>query len=201
MPIKRWIICISGFMQTRSTYGGIPALWHELHTNYTQPGVVVYPAPWASDWAHLAEWIERRSDPDQHPRIDVFAYSWGVGFGLVNLAKYLKRRGMHIDNAVTSDGVACVGPKYVRAVLAYCPEGRLDVGDNIRRVVSYRQKNEPIRLERHGLRLKLFGLRGHKVYKGSEPQEEHIDNMGRYHSSMDESPEFLEMCRTISEEG
>jgi len=192
--VERWIICIPGYLQRRgSSRAAIPALHRELAFAHAGPTCWVEMFPWHSDWRDVAEWIVQSSAP--RPRIDVFAYSWGVGFGFLRLAKYLRRHDIEIQNAVLCDGVAHVGPGFaglhtLSKLLAFLPAWEIVIPDNVRAVYPLRQ--EQTRLRGHAMRcadpnatrLAPFVLDPH-----------------RGHTEMDESPSFLGLCKAIAKYG
>lgn len=101
---------ISGFTQTEETWNGVQELREELLSEldeYSALSVRVRLNPWGANWYENARQIYmlRERYPKEPFTVIVFAYSWGVGSGLVNLAKYLDRFGVDIAKAVISDGI------------------------------------------------------------------------------------------------
>lgn len=120
LAIADWHICISGYRQHEGQFTGLHCAWLALR-NLSTPKCCVELRKWDSDWRGLAEliWLTRPdSDPTrpsatvpgwhgrrEQPRVNIYAYSWGVGYGFVRLAKALGRRGITVDNAVLCDPV------------------------------------------------------------------------------------------------
>lgn len=151
-PVKDWLICIGGFMQDRSlATSGICGLAHELRDEY--PQVLVDYEPWKCDWNSTAEWIFRWSRFDSRnahgtpPRIMAVAYSWGAGWGLIQLAKHLADRGLWIDAAVVSDAVRHIGWQWshyigLSQLAAYIPYWSIEKPDNILDLHWFRQNRK-----------------------------------------------------------
>jgi len=188
---ERWLICIPGYMQRRGDPGaGVPALHRELSAAYNGPTCRVDLFLWDSKWRDLARWIDQSSI--RAARIDVFAYSWGVGFGFLRLAKYLRRHGREIQNAVLCDGVAHVGPGLgpfhtASKSLAFLPCWSIRIPDNVRAVHRLRQENSL--------------LRGHPIHR-ADPNRTRlatpIYDVHRVHATMDDSPAFFGLCKEIA---
>lgn len=105
-PILSWHICISGFTQRENSLHGIVRLWRDLHGKLESAESVVSLRTWNSRWADLAEHILLiQQNQGQAIRIAVYAYSYGAGWGLVQFAKQLRRRGLWVDVAVLADPV------------------------------------------------------------------------------------------------
>lgn len=151
-PVKDWLIFIGGFMQDRAlAETGMCGLAHRARDRY--PQVLVDYEPWKCDWKSTAEWIFRWSRydvlncGDLPPRIMVVAYSWGAGWGLVQLAEHLQDRGLMIDVAVASDAVRHIGWNWSHAVglsqlLAYFPYWSIEKPGNIDKLHWFRQSRK-----------------------------------------------------------
>ncbi len=157
-PIRRWHICISGFLQRPGRPSGIHALWRLIRARVQNGDTCVECRTWSDDWQACAEWIHQfrpvpsapgpASSPGvpavsqptpQPPRVFVYAYSWGAGFGFIQLARALERKGIPIECAVLSD------PVYRSRLLsfrwlAFVPWCRLKIPANVREVVWVRQR-------------------------------------------------------------
>jgi len=103
--ITDWHICISGFRQHEGELSGLHRVWLSL-LDLSMPRCQVLLREWDSDWRGLAEliWLTR-PELDGQPLVNIYAYSWGVGHGFVNLARELGRRGITVDNAVLCDPI------------------------------------------------------------------------------------------------
>ncbi len=145
-PVTDWLIFIGGFMQDRSlAVSGMCGMAHEARDRYKGRGVEVTYEPWKSDWKSFAEWVFRwsrfdRSSPDNSepvpPTIIVAAYSWGAGWGLLQLASHLAVRGLHINVAIACDGVRHIGWGWshtlgISQALAYLPFWKLQKPESI----------------------------------------------------------------------
>jgi pimeloyl-ACP methyl ester carboxylesterase len=101
---------ISGFTQSEEQWNGVQELREKLLSeldDYSSLSVRIRLDVWKSDWYAIARQIYmlRERYPQEPFRVVAFAYSWGVGNGLVRLAKNLDRFGVDIDHAVVSDPV------------------------------------------------------------------------------------------------
>ena len=105
--VIRWHQCISGFTQTERRCHGVLKLSEKLHAcGYNNHVSRVSLRPWNSDWSETAEHIWLIG---QHHRaevvVNIYAYSWGVGWGAVKLCRELKKRGVMVNALVSADGV------------------------------------------------------------------------------------------------
>lgn len=103
---------ISGVTQDESKWNGSLTLREKLLAHlddYSPLAVRVRYDQWNANWKHVARQmhlLRDRYEPKGEPfSVVVFAYSWGVGNGLVKLAKELKRYGIGIECAVICDGI------------------------------------------------------------------------------------------------
>lgn len=131
-----WVYVIPGFTQTRGTRTRLIDLWADFHAEYAGPSAVVQLQPWCSDWASEAEFIARSSRT--YPRIFVVAYSWGAGYGFVQLAKHLADRGLDVLRAWLIDPV--YRHRYwLGQWRAFVPSVPITVPANVKRVSWWRQ--------------------------------------------------------------
>src|SRR3972149_10563707 len=100
---------ISGFTQTDGEWTGCDELREIILAetdNYSAMSVRPRVYRWADPWRriardmHLIRWRYHR----EPFAVVACAYSFGAGYGLVKLAKNLKRYGIGIDTAGISDG-------------------------------------------------------------------------------------------------
>ena len=101
---------ISGFTQTEETWNGVQELREKILAetdDYSALAVRVRLDTWNADWKAIARQIYMlRQRYHREPFVVLaFCYSWGVGNGLVKLAKQLDRYGVDVAHAVVSDGV------------------------------------------------------------------------------------------------
>lgn len=133
-PISRRLICISGFRQSAKYRSGSEKLRLELQQfNCLHTHVSV--EDWNTDWEAYVSRIVRLGPRDVSCfDIRVFAYSWGVGYGFVQLAKYLAMEGIHVKGAVLCDGV--YHPNYALRFLNWFGAFRaIDMTSNLSRKV------------------------------------------------------------------
>jgi len=179
--ISAWHIVISGFSQRLGQTTGCQRLWMDLGCLRSDTTVVEF-RPWDSDWGDLAELVKIASDP--LPMINVYAYSWGAGYGAIQLARQLRRRQLVVDRAVFADPVyhakTLVG-RMCAHVLAYCPCWRITIPDNVLSVKSTIQRTSLL----HGHRLRAENPSRTKIHKPIRVVADH-----RW---MDDSPEFCQL--------
>lgn len=101
---------ISGWTQTEETWNGVQELREKIIAeldDYSSLSVRVRLDEWNGNWKGAARqlYMLRERYEDEKFTVVVFAYSWGVGNGLVNFATYLDRFGIDIQKAVVSDPV------------------------------------------------------------------------------------------------
>lgn len=104
-PITRWIIPISGFSQHPNQRTGMSELALKMQEGIGKaPGCWVLPVlVWNADWASLARSIQVNSCHDT--KIFIVAYSWGAGWGSVQLSRKLRIIGMEVDAMFLCDPV------------------------------------------------------------------------------------------------
>ncbi len=184
--IRSWHIVIPGFCQDRSEPNGCQKLWLALG-QLRSPTTCVLLLEWDSPWDRIAEWIWLCSSNGVPPAIRVYAYSYGVGYGLVRLAKELgKRCGLKIKTAVCCDGVYRSWLLSLRW-LAFCHGSRIKMPANVLDVRGVRQITDP-------------WLRGHEIVATSPDQEIHklLLVRGTDHAHIDDHPLFQEQCKAVA---
>lgn len=182
-PVNRWMVLISGYLQLRGEETqGIPALRHKLQDLYANRTTIVEGDTWDSNFPDIAENIFRMSQNCEPPTVMIVAYSWGAGYGFVQLAKELRLRGLRVNAAVLSDAVYHLGGRWchklgISQVAAYC-KNKIVVPGNVDQLYWFRQHNSR--------------LRGHTLV--SESTGEMLDHCqvieGTEHKYMDECPLF-----------
>jgi hypothetical protein len=104
--VAKWHLVISGFTQHRGDPTGSQRLWMELRAAVgREPNTAVEFFCWNADWNAVAEWIWRCGPAGEPPVVFVYAYSWGAGWGFVQLARELRKRGIDVRWAVLCDPV------------------------------------------------------------------------------------------------
>lgn len=101
---------ISGYTQTEERWNGTQELREKVIAeldDYSSLSVRVRLGKWNDDWRENARqlYMLRERYADEKFTVIVFAYSWGVGHGLVNFAKQLDRFGIDVAHAVVSDPI------------------------------------------------------------------------------------------------
>ena len=142
--IKTWHQVISGFTQNLGRPSGAEQLYFELR-EMINAETDVRLSVWKDRWDDVAEFMRRSSVAE--PRIYIYAYSWGGGYGFKHLANALRKRGMHIDCAVLCDPVyrSSILPTWLPInPLSMTSWARIKVPDNVRRVKwFYQRQNRP----------------------------------------------------------
>lgn len=106
------LICqlISGYTQTEENWNGVQELREQLLSeldDYSSLSVRIRLDTWDANFKAIARqlYMLRERYPKEPFVVVAFAYSWGVGNGLVKFAKHLDRFGIDIATAVISDGI------------------------------------------------------------------------------------------------
>lgn len=105
--VHAWHLCISGFTQTEGQLTGLMRLCLELGIRHNGPRTRVELRKWNDDWSDVAEfiWLTRPNGASGGPRVNVYAYSWGAGWGFTQLAQQLRQRQIEVSSAVLCDPV------------------------------------------------------------------------------------------------
>ena len=137
-PIRKFIIVIPGFMQSRGTPNGMVALWRKLHHAYAGPDTVVSLHLWNSNWRDVAEWIWRLRPNKGQLDIVIAGYSWG-GYSAVLLARQLKKRGIQVRSMILSDPVYRHW-YWLGQWRAFWPQSRIRLPSKVGCVAVFRQE-------------------------------------------------------------
>lgn len=139
--VENFFIVRSGFLQHKGSAGsGCTAIAGELSFLYGGHRNRIELEPWDACPSQTAEYVYRLGTKQQAPRVCIFAYSWGAGYGFVRLAEELQRRGIEVHTAVLCDPVY-YGLDVWRAMLPRALFHRIwiSVPANVRRVHWFRQ--------------------------------------------------------------
>lgn len=101
-------ICISGFTQHEGRMSGLMKLSEKMIASGFSIGrhSRVWLFRWDANWSRVAEHVSILSEKyEVAPLIGVYAYSWGAGWGAMQLSKQLLRRGQQVRAMVLSDPV------------------------------------------------------------------------------------------------
>jgi hypothetical protein len=101
---------ISGYTQTEENWNGVQELREKLLSeldDYSSLSVRIRLDAWNAKWPAIARQIYmlRERYSSEEFTVIAFAYSWGVGNGLMKFARNLDRFGVDIAKAVISDGI------------------------------------------------------------------------------------------------
>jgi hypothetical protein len=139
--IAIWHMVVSGFTQRLAQPCGCQQLWNNLGRAHDNCRAKTLLLPWNADWPGVAELIWRFRPLDRPPRIYVYAYSWGGGWGFPQLATELGKRSIDIEHAVLSDAVYRPRLRSL-AWLAMTPFPRVVVPANVRAVDWFFQRED-----------------------------------------------------------
>lgn len=137
--IRQWHIIIGGFLETEGKPTGMARLWLRLHQLLTPRGACVELRAWNDNWRDMAELIWRLQPEEEPAVIKIYAYSWGAGWGAMQLARHLQRRGLAVGWMVLSDPVYR-SPWIITRWLAMAPWRSITVPHNVRVVHWFRQR-------------------------------------------------------------
>jgi pimeloyl-ACP methyl ester carboxylesterase len=179
-PIRAWHVVISGFLQDEGEPTGMVSLWRRLR-KLSDAESCVELRNWNDNWRQFAELIWRMRPQNQEPEVRVYAYSFGAGWGAMQLARQLRRRGIKVRVMVLSDPVFR-SPWLVLRWLSLVSYAFIVVPDNVLDVIWFRQKvNRPA---------------GHHLV-ARDPRRTRI-NQSTWaevaHQYMDDLPEFHQAC-------
>ena len=100
--------CISGFTQTEAKPHGVYRLKEKIIAQIYDSGCLanirVEMRQWNDNWKNVADHVHILNT-EREVLVNVYAYSWGAGWGFVQLANQLKKRGITIKTAVLCDPV------------------------------------------------------------------------------------------------
>lgn len=104
MPLYAHHLVISGNWQHRGRLAGCDCALTKLDV-YRRPGVRVESLVWDADWRSEASFIARHAPPDADPLVCLYPYSWGFGWGAIQLARQLDRLHIPVYGMKVCDGV------------------------------------------------------------------------------------------------
>lgn len=104
MPLYAHQLVISGNWQHRGRLAGCDCALTKLDV-YRRPGVRVESLAWDADWRSEAAFIARHAPPDADPLVCIYPYSWGFGWGAIQLARELDRLHIPVYGMKVCDGV------------------------------------------------------------------------------------------------
>lgn len=182
-----WLIIRSGFRQHKGGVGnGCVELLRSLAWHFGGNGNRVELEAWDDDPEHTADYIHRLGPLDRPPNVAIFAYSWGCGYGFVELARALRRHGIDVNQAVLCDPVYHGLAKW-RALVPRTLFSKVYV--TIPSNVS----------EVHWLRQDVSKPAGHDLRVESTYTKLHEPKLLQVpHIEMDNAPEFHQLCRQVA---
>lgn len=98
-----WCYVIEGFLQTAGSRTRLIDCWQQLHGALCDDEHSIQLRTWKADWAAEAELLDRLSVKD--PTVVLIGYSWGAGWGAMQMAKHLDKRGVRVTRALLIDPV------------------------------------------------------------------------------------------------
>jgi pimeloyl-ACP methyl ester carboxylesterase len=179
-PIRSWHVVISGFLQDEGEPTGMVSLWRRLR-RLSDAETCVELRNWNDNWRQFAELIWRMRPADCEPDVRIYAYSYGGGWGAMQLARQLKRRGIGVRVMVLSDPVFR-SPWLLLRWLSLVSYAFIVVPDNVRNVIWFRQTtNRPA---------------GHHLIAQNPDRTRIAESkwVEVAHQYMDDLPEFHEAC-------
>jgi len=135
---------ISGYTQTEEIWNGTQELREKIIAeldDYSSLSVRVRLGKWNDNWKEQARqlYMLRERYADEKFTVVVFAYSWGVGNGLVKFAKHLDRFGIDVQTAVVSDPIYrhWFIPRNLRVLWG---DTRITLPPNVKAIEGYYQR-------------------------------------------------------------
>ena len=177
------IICITGFREGPADATGLGRIWLGAR-KHSSPETWVTKFRWNADWKAEARDIARNLAEDA--KVVVCAYSWGAGFGFIQLAKHLRNEGVKVTAACLCDPVYRSRWLVFRwLALVRLPRIKLPFGVGLVRWVRQRV-NRPA---------------GHDLVAREGTVLETAQELNLGHGESDESRALREMCeRTMQED-
>lgn len=187
----RLVLFISGFSQTTKSFHGVFALFRWAlfaRRAHGANGYRIELRPWRDNWEAVARYCQIL----KVEQVYLCAYSWGVGWGAMQLAKYLQRLGIEVGWLISCDGVyrwgvsklARANPFNLRSIIHRGPLApTIKIPSNVRNVYPLRQRGGK--------------LRGHD-FTCADPTLTTLHDtvwVDRPHGEMDDSEEFAEIVR------
>ena len=141
--------CISGFTQDVNTFHGILRLSEKIRGAVDCKNNRFEVHRWCSNWKAIAEYYALlASYYEEKLTVCIYAYSWGAGWGAMELSRQLSKRGIEIRVMVLSDPVFRHPKWYLRWVSLLLRDTTLlpiiRVPHNVEEVYTFHQKmNRP----------------------------------------------------------
>jgi hypothetical protein len=142
--ITTFHLIVSGFLQHRGQRHGLHDLFVPLHLAHASGETAVELLAWNERWRDVADDIANCAMPaaPAQVRVFVYAYSWGAGWGFVQLARQLRRHRIAIQCAVLSDPVyrsRWLSLSWLSICSLTCLAPMIEVPSNVREVHWFRQ--------------------------------------------------------------
>ena len=181
LRIRHIHVVIGGFTQRRDRMHGMMRLSEKLHDQIkTGPDVRIWYCRWCEPWKRYAEYVWILGSIVDEVEVSIYAYSWGAGWGAMQLAEHLGRAGISVKIMVLSDPVYR-HPWPILRFAALLPGKRIKIPPKVRQVFSYYQRvNKP---------------QGHELVTTSQRTLLHPPvELKCTHEKMDDTKYFHEMC-------
>lgn len=188
--------CISGFTQHNGRANGLLDLAEKLiasgHNAHARTRV--YYRAWRGNWTHEAEHAALLAKHYEEPvRVNIYAYSWGAGWGAMQLARALLARGIFVQTMVLSDPVFRHPLPWRRWLTLFRRDSRfgllpapvIRVPRNVGEVYSFHQL--------------VDWPQGHRLLPDNGATMHPPRRLHRGHAAMDEAPEFHK-CAIVAAE-
>lgn len=138
-------VIISGFSQHISRENGVVELWRKMRP-LADCNTAVDLWTWDSNWPDVAAMMKMIAGDDAG-QVFIYAYSWGAGWGFVQLARELDKLGMTVERAVLADPVyrSPLLPTWLPAnLLSLSRFPKIEVPANVGRVAwTYQRQDYP----------------------------------------------------------
>ena len=197
MPLAAHHLVISGFRQDRRRLAGCDRVVAMLDA-FRQPGVRVDYRTWNADWQAEANFIARHAPEATHaapPRVCLYAYSWGLGWGASQLAWRLHELKIPVFGLIGCDGV--YRHNYpLGNWRAFVPWSTIRLPGTVQRCVAFHQQNS--------------WPAGHAIVIGNQPIKRRLVervtlNGGKNffseratHVNIDESRQWIAACQDLA---
>lgn len=190
-PVKRWIVCETGFGQDESRVTGVESLQDEVHRLCSCADTRCVLKSWRDSPSSLAQRIKNRAGGDEDPTIVVIGYSWG-GYSSVLLCRELQKRDLSVEHLLLCDAV-WRSKFMIGYPLSLTDWLTISIPGNVRNLYSWRQTaNIPC-----GAKIKLEEPYDEKTNQGTKHVLERVLPHVT-HEHIDEHREFLRVAKSVA---
>lgn len=190
-PVKRWIVCVTGFGQSEDRLTGVEMLQDVLRRQCSCEDTVCVLKSWRDNPSSLAQRIANRCPDAFDPEIVTIGYSWG-GYSTVILARELQKRGLTVNHMLLCDAVWRA--KFITGYpLSLTDLFTIHIPDNVKNLYTWRQSANTPRGSKIKLERQFEESTGEGTLWGVQEEYPHIT-----HQHLDDLRSFRNKAREIA---